>query len=46
MAPLADPQILACFQAILADWYVTDTVTIKPGAEGWAAKELPGFKGP
>ena len=43
MAPLADPQLLGCFMAILADWYVTDAVTIKKVAEDWGGKNLPNF---
>ncbi len=43
MAPLADLQLQSCIRSILADWYVTDAVTIKPVAEDWAARELSGF---
>jgi hypothetical protein len=43
MAPLADPQILACFKAVLANWYVTDYVTAKDTALEWAGKHLPCF---
>src|SRR5262245_54735846 len=43
MAPLADPQLLACFQAILGNWYVTDYVTAKETALEWAGKNLAGF---
>lgn len=44
MAPLADPQLLDCFKAILADWCVTDAVTIKKSAEDWAGANLKAFK--
>jgi hypothetical protein len=43
MAPLADPQLLGCFRAILSNWYVTDYVTAKDTALEWAGKTLPGF---
>src|SRR5437016_3123501 len=44
MAPLADPEILACIRAILTDWYVTDMVRIKDRAASWAGSNLPEFK--
>jgi len=44
MAPLADPQILASFKAVLANWYVTDYVTIKDIALEWATTNCEGFK--
>src|SRR5262245_26735498 len=44
MAPLADPQLLACFKAVLSNWHVTDYVTAKDEALEWAGKNLPGFQ--
>jgi hypothetical protein len=43
MAPLADPQLLATFRAVLSNWYVTDHVTAKRVALEWAGNNLPGF---
>src|SRR6266849_3987694 len=43
MAPLADPQILACFRDILANWNVTDYVTAKDMALEWVTTNCPGL---
>jgi len=43
MAPLADPQLLACFTAVLQNWHVTDYVTAKDVALSWANQSLSGF---
>jgi len=43
MAPLADPQVLACFRQVLANWNVTDYVTAKDVALEWAGKNCAGF---
>jgi hypothetical protein len=43
MPPLSDPVILACFKAILSNWYVTDYVTAKEEALQWAGKNLEQF---
>ncbi len=44
MAPLADPQILSCFQGVLSNCHVTGYVTVKTIALTWAAKNLPNFE--
>lgn len=42
MAPLADPQILAQFVAVLNNWNVTGYVTAKEVVLDWIADNLPG----
>jgi hypothetical protein len=42
MAPLADPQILAQFVAVLTNWNVTGYVTAKGLVLDWIADNLPG----
>jgi hypothetical protein len=43
MPPLTYPVILACFKAVLCNWYVTDYVTAKDGALQWAGINLDKF---
>jgi len=42
MPPLADPQILAQFVAVLDNWNVTGYVTAKAVVLDWIADNLPG----
>jgi hypothetical protein len=40
MAPLTDPQILACIKQVLQHWNVTDYVTWKDIARNWVGQYL------
>jgi hypothetical protein len=40
MAPLSDPQILACIKQVLQNWHVTDYVTWKDVARDWVGRNL------
>jgi hypothetical protein len=41
MPPLTDPDILAAFKQVLANWNVTDYVTWKDVAREWVGRNLP-----
>jgi hypothetical protein len=43
MPPLTDPDTLAAFKHVLANWNVTDYVTWKDVAAEWVGRNLPGL---